>query len=197
MPMSLRVAAAVGLLLLATHGARAADLPADLLRQLPAGYLPLEQLRTDLDGDGRTDYLVALQQRGEAEREPAPARPLLIFVQQADGHYRLAARNDHVVLKRDDGGQCDPFTDSDDPFAAKGRYFTVQNGVSCGQHWTDFITFRYVPERKTWLFHKRIQQSWQLNSDPSPDADALKKSADKVHAADPKHPLTFAEYVPD
>ncbi|WP_230939136.1 hypothetical protein [Xanthomonas translucens] len=67
MPMSLRVAAA-GFLLLATHGARAADLPADVLRQLPAGYLPLQQLRTDLDGDGRADYLLALQQRGEAGR---------------------------------------------------------------------------------------------------------------------------------
>ncbi|MFC6842087.1 hypothetical protein [Xanthomonas theicola] len=134
MPLSLRIAA--GLLLLATQGARAAELPADVLRQLPAGYLPLAQLRADLDGDGRADHLVARPQRGEAERAPAPARPLLIFVRQADGGYRLAARNDCVVLKRDNGGQCDPFTDSDDPFAAKGRYFTVQNGVSCGQHWT-------------------------------------------------------------
>lgn len=197
MPMPLRVGLTAGLLLIATHAAHAADLPADLLRQLPAGYLPLESLRADLDGDGRADYLVALQQRGEAERTPAPARPLLIFVQQADGHYRLAARNDRVVFKRDEGGQCDPFTDSDDPFAAKGRYFTVQNGVSCGAHWTDFISFRYVPERKTWLFHKRIRQSWQLNDDPSPDADALRKTADKVDAADPKHPVAFAEYVPD
>ncbi|PPU95829.1 hypothetical protein FZ025_00990 [Xanthomonas hyacinthi] len=197
MPLSLRVGVAAGLLLLATHGACAADLPAEVLRQLPAGYLPLAQLHADLDGDGRADYLVALQQRGEAERDPAPARPLLIVVQQGDGHYRLAARNDRVVLKRDDGGQCDPFTDSDDPFAAKGRYFTVQNGVSCGQHWTYFITFRYEPERKTWLFHKRIRQSWQLNPDPAPGADALRKTADKVDAADPGHPVTFAEYVPD
>ncbi|UYB53831.1 hypothetical protein OCJ37_07785 [Xanthomonas sp. AM6] len=196
MPISFRFGLAAGLLLLATHGARAADLPADVLRQLPAGYLPLAQQRADLDADGRADYLVALQQRGEAEREPAPARPLLIFVQQADGHYRLAARNDRVVLKRDDGGQCDPFTDSDEPFAVKGRFFTVQNSVSCGQHWSDYITFRYLPERKTWMFHKRIRQRWELNPDQRPDAEALVKDADRVDAADPGHPVGFADYVP-
>ncbi|MBB5875720.1 hypothetical protein [Xanthomonas sp. 3498] len=195
MPLPYRFGLAASLLL-ASHLAHAAALPADVLHQLPAGYQPLTQLQADLDGDGRADYLVALQQRGEAQRDPAPARPLLIFVQQADGHYRLAARNDHVILKRDQGGQCDPFDPDEDPFAAKGRYFTVQNGVSCGQHWTDFITFRYDPQRKQWLFHKRIQQRWEMNPNPTPDAEALVKDGDKVQAADPKHPVGFADYVP-
>lgn len=196
MPIPLRLCLAAGLALLGTHAANAADLPVDVLHQVPAGYQPLAQLRADLDGDGHADILLALQQRGEAQRDPAPARPLLIFVQQADGHYRLAARNDQVILKRDQGGQCDPFDPDEAPFAAKGRYFTVQNGVSCGQHWTDFITFRYDPQRKQWLFHKRIQQRWEMNTDPSPDAEALVKDADKVQSADPKHPVDFADYVP-
>ncbi|WP_295949276.1 hypothetical protein [uncultured Xanthomonas sp.] len=196
MPTPFRLCLAAGLGLLGTHTANAADLPADVLRQVPAGYQPLAQLQADLDGDGRADYLVALQQRGEAQRDPAPARPLLIFVQQGGGHYRLAARNDRVILKRDEGGQCDPFTDGDEPFAAKGRYFTVQNGVSCGQHWTDFITFRYDPQRKQWLFHKRIQQRWEMNPNPSPDAEALVKDGEQVQSADPQHPVAFADYLP-
>ncbi|MBB5943082.1 MULTISPECIES: hypothetical protein [Xanthomonas] len=195
MPLPYRFGLAASLLL-ASHLAHAAALPTDVLRQVPSGYQPLAQLQADLDGDGRADYLVALQQRGEAQRDPAPARPLLIFVQLADGHYRLAARNDHVILKRDQGGQCDPFDPDEDPFAAKGRYFTVQNGVSCGQHWTDFITFRYDPQRKQWLFHKRIQQRWEMNPNPTPDAEALVKDGDKVQSADPKHPVGFADYVP-
>ncbi|MFC6842086.1 hypothetical protein [Xanthomonas theicola] len=42
-----------------------------------------------------------------------------------------------------------------------------------------------------------MRQSWQLNSDTAPDADALQKTADKVDAADPAHPVAFAAYVPD
>ncbi|CAG9202720.1 hypothetical protein BVI434_180056 [Burkholderia vietnamiensis] len=39
-----------------------------------------------------------------------------------------------MVLRANDGGQCDPFEDGYDGLAVKGRYFTVQNGVACGAH---------------------------------------------------------------
>ena len=32
----------------------------------------------------------------------------------------------------------------------------MQNAVACGAHWTDFITFRYDLERRSWLFDNEI-----------------------------------------
>ncbi|MEX6874007.1 hypothetical protein AB2D09_33980, partial [Pseudomonas aeruginosa] len=88
--------------------------------------------------------IVAIGRKDEealAKSGDASARPLMIF-ERRSGRFFPVGRNDQVVLKADEGGQCDPFLDGDAPIATKGRYFTVQNGVACGQHWTDYITFR-------------------------------------------------------
>nr|WP_235210707.1 hypothetical protein [Caballeronia sordidicola] len=43
----------------------------------------------------------------------------------------------------------------------------MQNGVACGAHWTDFITFRYDAERRAWLFDSEIfTSSDPLNGTP-------------------------------
>ena len=134
----------------------AADLPAAITAQLPLGYGPMTfRAGPPIEG-GRHSVLVVAHRRDDSREKPSP-RPLLIFEEQASGQYRLSARNDTVVLRADQGGQCDPFEDPDEwGLAVKGSYFTVQNGVACGSHWTDFITFRYDRGRRAWLFDSKI-----------------------------------------
>jgi hypothetical protein len=115
-----------------------------------------------------------------------------VFLGQADGGYRLQGRNDEVVFRADQGGQCDPITDNDAPFATKGRYFTVQNGVSCGSHWTDYITFRYDAKQRDFVFSSRISESWRLNDKPK--GEALVSEGRQVERANPKDPITFSNY---
>lgn len=128
--------------------------------------------------------------------QQASTRPLLIFTQNIDGTFRLAARNDTVVMQADEGGQCDPFTDSEDSgLAIKDHYFTVQNSVACGDHWTDYITFHYDVKQHDWLFHNEIAQSWHLNPDSS--GDAMLANPPHVTRADRKHPITFEAWRPN
>ncbi|CAE6783168.1 hypothetical protein XA1311A_24530 [Xanthomonas arboricola] len=178
----------------------ATTLPAAASRLLPAGQTVISLAESDLTGDGRPDYVVALRAKAEDARktnsDPAPARTLLVLVATADGGFVIAARNTRVIFKADEGGQCDPFLDGEQGLVAKGAYFTVQNGVACGQHWTDYITFRYDRARGEFLFHKRVLESWEMNTDNAPDADAMRMSEHKEIKADPRKPIALSAYTP-
>ncbi|UOS97731.1 hypothetical protein LZZ50_14435 [Xanthomonas arboricola] len=180
--------------------AAAATLPAAASRLLPAGQTVIGLAESDLTGDARPDYVVALRATAEDARktssDPAPARTLLVLVATADGGFVIAGRNTRVIFKADEGGQCDPFLDGEQGLVAKGAYFTVQNGVACGQHWTDYITFRYDRTRRAFLFHKRVIEAWELNTDDTPDADALRLSEHKEIKADPRKPIALSAYTP-
>ena len=92
------------------------------------------------------------------------------------------------------GGQCDPFLDNGNGFAIKNGYFTVQNGVACGEHWTDYITFHYDRALNDWVFHKEIFESQKMGNDP--DGDALVPDIRKVTKANRKIPTLFVQYRP-
>ncbi|KER82275.1 hypothetical protein [Xanthomonas arboricola] len=178
----------------------ATTLPAAASRLLPAGQTVIGLAESDLTGDGRPDYVVALRAAAEDARktnsDPAPARTLLVLVATADGGFVIAGRNTRVIFKADEGGQCDPFLDGEQGLVAKGAYFTLQNGVACGQHWTDYITFRYDRARGEFLFHKRVLESWEMNTDNAPDADAMRMSEHKEIKADPRKPIALSAYTP-
>ncbi len=175
------------------------DLPAGIIEKLPADYSVWVYESGELDGDTLTDYLVVLHKPEEttlATDQEAPPRPLLLFTQTVDGAYELRARNDQVVLKINEGGQCDPFDANAQALASMHRYFTIENGVACGQHWTDYITFRYDPTVKDWVFHKRIFENWVLNDSQDPDAEALVLDVYKVTTAKREAPVRFEAYRP-
>ncbi|UIE45240.1 hypothetical protein KOJCDNHJ_03208 [Xanthomonas citri pv. punicae] len=86
--------------------------------------------------------------------------------------------------------------DSDQGLVAKGAYFTVQDGVACGQHRTDCITFRYDRHRGAVVFHKRVIDVWEMDTQDTPDADALRLSEHKEIAADPGKPVLLSAYTP-
>ncbi|WP_176040385.1 hypothetical protein [Burkholderia stabilis] len=169
-------------------GARADDLPKSIAAQLPAGYEPfIAKAGPDLD-NGRHSFLVVVHRAADTREQPSP-RPLLIYEEQADHAFRLAARNDQVVLRANEGGQCDPFDPedaADNGLSVKGRYFTVQNFVACGQHWTDYVTFRYDPRTHGWVFSNRIvTESFPL--DDKPDEVTVTR-------ADAHRPVSFSQW---
>jgi len=177
--------------------AAVSTLPPDIRAQLPPGHEVLSTATGQLDDQPGDDFLVVVARRNEAAlaaKSAAPARPLLLFTRNPDGSHRLAGRNDHVVLKIDEGGQCDPFEDGDDGLVIKDRYFTVQNGVACGQHWTWYVTFRYAPNLHDWVFHKAISESWVMNPSSDPHAEALIRGGGSVKSAKNRPVLLFRDY---
>ena len=187
-----------GILLAAPAIASADSLPNSILKQIPHGYSVISFKSGKLNDDKLVDFLVALRNDDESSIRQktgnAPNRPLLIFTQNADGRFILSKRNDHVIFKMDEGGQCDPFEDGEEGLAIKNHYFTVQNSVACGQHWNDYITFRYVPELRDWVFHKRVSENWVLNSSDDPQAEALVLSNRNVTTGKGKPRVLFAVY---
>jgi hypothetical protein len=180
--------------------AHAEPLPPGIVKQLPSGFRVLLFKPADFDADGRTDYIVVTHKTDErdiADRgHQAPRRPLLIFMQAPDGAFQLLTRNDRVVYAINEGGQCDPFLDSSDGLAVKKAFFTVENGVACGQHWSDYLTFRYDPAQKNFVFHKRIVERWDLNPSTAPDAEALVLGHRHVDSANRRTPVLLQDYTP-
>jgi hypothetical protein len=179
----------------ALHGAAAAQsLPSAIENGLPQGF-EVQTFATSEVGVHRF-YFVALKSRAEAvDQQAAPARPLLIFGSKERGPFVLLARNDHVILTRSEGGAsgCDPFEDR--TIAVKGTFFTVEQGIACGQHWTYFVTFRFDRRLGEFVFHNLRRESWSYNPSDDPDAEALVSDGQHVERARP--PLvTFATWRP-
>lgn len=176
-----------------------AQLPVAIEKQLPQGFSTLFFQTGDLNDDGLSDYIVVAYKKDEKQIDESggdtPGRPLLIFVQRKDGKYILAARNDDVVSPIDSGGPCDQILDSgEDAVAVKGTYLTIQNGVACGQHWTDYITFKYVKSLNNWIFHRRIFEEWVMNKSHKPNADVLVRRSRSVKSADSSKPILLSNY---
>jgi len=174
-------------------------LPAAVRAKLPAGHVArLGACSATLDPPNRICVVVAARpderRAAAAQRGRSPARPLLVYRLDRGGA-TLIARNDRVVLHYDEGGQCDPIQDTG-AIAIKGRFFTLESGVSCGQHWTDYTTFRFDPARRAFVWHNRISENWELNVSSNPDAQALVSDGKTVRRADPRKPVALNAYVP-
>ncbi len=175
--------------------------PAVVMQQLPKNHHVLAFQSSDFNGDGRRDFVVVVgrddEKRSPGATEPAPQRPLMVFLQGEREDFVLSARNDKTVYTADQGGQCDPFLDGSEKLAAKGEFFTVQNGVACGQHWTDYITFKYSTELGKFVFHKRIFESQELNRSGSSSGPALVPTQRTVTTAQKSQPVLLDDYAPN
>ena len=172
------------------------DLPDDIVAQLPAGYEALDAASGRLTDSARPGYVVVAHLPGDSMRKPGP-RPLLIFLQGADGRYRLAARNDTVIMKADEGGMGDPYLDgvAENALTVEPRAFTVEQGVFAGRdHWRDRVTFRYDAAHRTWVFHREVFRNWRFNDDPN--GDALKADPVRVTRADASNAVAFEAWRP-
>ncbi|WP_338333044.1 hypothetical protein [Acetobacter sp. LMG 32666] len=168
--------------------------PPAMLPDPPRGYSVLTQ-ETLLTGHPQRRFeIVALGRDDEAPHGEASARPLLIFEQRGDRFVQIA-RNDQVIFKADEGGQCDPFLDGYDGIVVTGRFFTVQNGVACGQHWTDFITFR-LDDRFGFVFDNERAESWSLHAThgTADDGELMRDRPQSIRRDKPGHITTFSDW---
>ena len=195
--------ATVSLLLVGTSAAPAGDLPSNILWQLPSGYAVLSSTTTTVGT--RQFQLVALRSRKELPSEryltsadAAPDRPLLIFELRPNSEYLPVGRNDKVIATADGAGMagngCDPFEDHH--IAIKGPYFTIENGVSCGAHWADFITFRFEPRVGKFVFDNERFESRKLNPSNDPNAEALIPETRRVWRASKGRLVSFSNWRP-
>lgn len=167
-------------------------LPPAIVRQLPHGYEMLHSAHAVFGAPVHDIYIVALGRSGETrDSEHIQPRPLLIYERRA-GAWVLTARNDHLVLRVDEGGQCDPFEGGG--ITAKGAWFTVENVTACGNHWTDYITFRFDPALGTYVFANKRNESWSDNPSNAPDAEALISDGMEITRAVKGHPVRFADW---
>lgn len=188
------------MVVLSTGALAATTLPAGFGSQLPPGYKVIARAHIDAGHPLRSFEIVALARKDEAglrqRTQSAPARPLLVFEQKGK-QFLWRGRNDHVVLKADEGGQCDPFLDTDAKIAVKGRFFTVENGVACGQHWTDYVTFRLDDHAQEFVFDNERQEAWELNPSSDPNAEALVRAQPpRVIRNHPGHATSFTVWRP-
>ncbi len=189
----------VSLLLTGFGPAWSAEVPAGVTRQLPPGFVVLGSAAASFGRHAFT--IVALGKRGEDKLpwpvQSAAARPLLLFERRPDGSFQQAGRNDRVVMRADGGGQCDPFLDGGGRIAVKDGFFTVQNGVACGQHWTDYITFRFDDSRGRYVFDNERSESWSLNPSNDPNAEAIiRDGPPRVERGDRVRPVPFDRWRP-
>lgn len=190
---------AVALLLIGVGPAWSAEVPAGVAQQLPPGFVVLGSAAASFGRHAFT--IVALGKQGEDKLpwpvQSAAPRPLLVFERRPDGSFRQAGRNDHVVMRADEGGQCDPFLDGGATIAVKGRFFTVENGVACGQHWSALITFRFDDGRGSYVFDNRRSESWSLNPSNDPNAEALVRDGPpRVERGSRTAPVPFERWRP-
>lgn len=173
------------------YGESNIKLPPEILRHTPKGFDYVTSVSEILPKDQGRYIVVAYEKEDEDKRYTkngeGSIRPVLIFLQQGNEPFQLIGRNDHVVFQIDEGGQCDPFMDGEDGLAAKGSFFTVQNSVACGNHWSDYITFRFdAVSRRFWFQNERVHSyDYQIRGD---DAS---KDIDTVKRANPNKPISF------
>jgi len=188
------LATVLAIALATTAGAETPKVPPAIKKLLPAGYVPLVAAQARPDPK-HVFVFVVLAKKGEPAglRVKYPsARPLIVFQQTGSG-YREVARNDRIILRSNEGGQCDPFEDGD--IKTKGRYMTVEHNVACGQHWDSTTTFRFDSRRGEYIFDNERYQSLKFNPDQRPDAEALVPDIDYLKRA--KGPaITLSKWRP-
>jgi hypothetical protein len=182
----LLIAAAVLAAPCADSGGDEVTLPDGVQAFVTAGTRALACAIADLNRDGREDVVLVLERQkarpDDAEIEEQQ-RPLRILVRLADGAYKQARRNDHVVYCRTCGGVMgDPFQGVD---AGPGT-FTVHNAGGSSWRWGVEYRFGYSRRDDTWQLVRVVETSFHA-SDPAGPEETVStppKAFGKIDIAD-------------
>ena len=172
------------------------DVPENLQSFIPEDYSVINISSGDANLDGLADKIVVLRKSSEettsdyAEGKP-DKRPLLLLLGQNDHSYKLGYRNDNAIQCIDCGGiSGDPFTGT----TIKNGYFSLEHGVSGGEHWEQVTTFKYDKRKRNWFLYKDHFISYKMNYSNDADAEALVVDVDKMKTVKDFGIVTFEEF---
>ena len=123
---------------------------------VPAGYQVILQKKGDLNLDGKSDALLILGPRNEAQRYEArtdvnadlPPRLLLLLTGVAGNQYQLRVRSATATYRF---GYCSNFRDSLDGIRLKRGKFTIDHYSGQITRTARTTTFTYHPATANWL----------------------------------------------
>jgi len=124
--------------------------PAEVTPFVESGTKAIALEKSDLNGDGRDDFILVLEQEKPAKGAddfPIGQRPLLILLRGADGKLTLAKRNDRVVMCSQCGGV---FGDPFEGVIAGKNTFSVEHYGGSSWRWKYSYKFNYSRTDKTW-----------------------------------------------
>lgn len=145
---------------------------------IPDNYSILDSVRGDLNLDKIPDLIIVLKKNGEDSLSDVidhpEKRPLMILIQDNNGKFKRAKRNDNTVYCVDCGGVMG------DPYAGitiKDGYFSVEHYGGSSWRWTRVITYKYSKEVNDWFLHKDGSESFHA-SDPEKIESKIKTKKD-------------------
>lgn len=142
-------------------------IPNEIKAFIPEGYEPISAATGDLNMDAIPDAVLVVKKPDEKETSDVvdnpTKRPLLVLLGEGKNQYKLAGRNDNVVLCVDCGGV---FGDPFEGVSIKNGVFSVEHYGGSSWRWTKIITFKYSPKDKNWLLTRVGSDSFHA-SDPN------------------------------
>ncbi len=124
-------------------------------RFVPKGWKIEEQLKYDLDADGRPDYLLKLvEDKPAKDKDDNPidhARALVVVLQNEDGSFTRAAVADKLLQCTQCGGAFYGVSEAPANISVTNGVIVVEQ--DSGSRWTvdETFRFRYEPESKKFL----------------------------------------------
>ena len=143
------------------------NIPSEIKTFVPDGYEAISATTGDLNLDAIPDAILVVKKPNEKETSDVvdnpTKRPLLVLLGEGKGKYKLAGRNDNVVLCVDCGGF---FGDPFEGVSIKNGFFSVEHYGGSNWRWTKIITFKYSPADKNWILTRVGSDSYHTG-DPN------------------------------
>jgi hypothetical protein len=134
-------------------------LPESVLKIIPKDYTVLNFTKGDLNRDKFDDAILILKHNNEEHNEYK--RPLYILLGDENGTYKVVAKNNSVVLGREDGGiYGDPF----EGVTIKRGYFSIEHYGGSSWRWSRIITFKYNKNQKDWFLYKDGEKTYHISN---------------------------------
>jgi hypothetical protein len=141
-------------------------IPSDVLPFVESGTKAIALEKSDLNGDGRYDFILVLEKEKpakDADDFPVGQRPLLILLRHADGKLSVAKRNENIIMCSQCGGV---FGEPFEAVIAKRNAFSVEHYGGSSDRWKFSYQFNYSRIDKTWQL-VRVQEIHYHTSNPN------------------------------
>jgi len=141
-------------------------IPTEVTPFVEPGTKAIALEKSDLNGDGREDFLLVLEKEKpakDADDFPVGQRPLLILLRGADDKLSVAKRNDRVIMCSRCGGV---FGDPFEGVITGRNTFSVEHYGGSNWRWKYSYKFNYSRIEKTWQL-VRVEEINYHTSNPN------------------------------